>query len=143
MRLSKQEPWIETTRATQHQAFSSRRRTTAIVAAADGREIETEWVLRTFNNDGCPALKHKPKFFILQAEILSKLNSRQPVRKKAPQIMDQPQSHIPLDEQSDYYEAAAKCFKIVSAPEKGRYAVATSDLDPGTIVLQVVTTWQW
>ena len=52
--------------------------------------------------------------------------------------MDQPQSHTPLDEQSDYYEAGTKCFKIVSAPEKGRYAVATSHLDPGTIVLQVV-----
>jgi len=38
-----------------------------LVAAADGREIETEWVLRRFNNDGCPALKGKPKFFLLQA----------------------------------------------------------------------------
>ena len=80
-------------------------------------------------------------FFFLQEEILSKLNSRQPVRKKAPQIMDQhlrlPQSQIPLDEQSDYYEAATKYFKIVSDPKKGRYAIATSDLEPGTIVLKV------
>lgn len=38
-----------------------------LVAAADGRELETEWVLRQLNNDGCPALKGKPKFFIFQA----------------------------------------------------------------------------
>jgi len=38
-----------------------------LIAAADGRELETEWVLRQFNNDGCPALKGKPKFFIFQA----------------------------------------------------------------------------
>ena len=38
-----------------------------LVAAADGREIEVEWVLRQFNNDGCPALKGKPKLFIFQA----------------------------------------------------------------------------
>jgi len=37
------------------------------VAAADGRELETEWILRQFNNQGCPALKGKPKMFILQA----------------------------------------------------------------------------
>lgn len=38
-----------------------------LVAAADGRELETEWVLRQLNNDGCPALKGKPKLFIFQA----------------------------------------------------------------------------
>jgi len=38
-----------------------------LVAAADGRELETEWLLRQFNNYGCPALKGKPKFFILQS----------------------------------------------------------------------------
>jgi len=38
-----------------------------LVAAADGREIETEWVLRQFNNEGCPQLRGKPKFFILQS----------------------------------------------------------------------------
>ena len=38
-----------------------------LVAAADGREVEVEWVLRQFNNDGCPALKGKPKLFIFQA----------------------------------------------------------------------------
>ena len=53
------------------------------------------------------------------------------------QHLSQPQCHITLDEQSNHYEAASKCFKIVSAPEKGRYAVATSDLKPGNIVLQV------
>jgi len=37
------------------------------MVSSDGREIETEWILRQFNNDGCPALKGKPKFFILQA----------------------------------------------------------------------------
>ena len=52
------------------------------------------------------------------------------------QHQSQPQSQ--MDEQSDYYEAATKYFKIVSDPEKGRYAIATSDLEPGTIVLQVV-----
>ena len=30
-----------------------------------------------------------------------------------------------------------KPFKVVSSPGKGRYAVATSDLEPGTVVLQV------
>ena len=38
-----------------------------LVAAADGRELETEWVLRQFNNEGCPQLRGKPKFFILQS----------------------------------------------------------------------------
>ena len=38
-----------------------------LVAAADGREVETEWVLRQFNNEGCPQLRGKPKFFILQS----------------------------------------------------------------------------
>ena len=37
-----------------------------LVAAADGREIETEWVIRCFNNLECPNLKGKPKFFVLQ-----------------------------------------------------------------------------
>ena len=37
-----------------------------LVAAADGRELETEWVLRQFNNEGCPRLRGKPKLFILQ-----------------------------------------------------------------------------
>jgi len=38
-----------------------------LIASADGREVETEWVLRQFNNDGCPSLRGKPKWFILQA----------------------------------------------------------------------------
>jgi hypothetical protein len=29
----------------------------SFAAAVDEREIETEWLLRQFNNDGCPALK--------------------------------------------------------------------------------------
>ena len=109
--------------------------------------ISQEKKVDTLENCNLEVMFVQLKVFILQAEILSNLSSRQPVRKKASQIMDQhlcqPQSQIPLDEQSDYYEAAAKCFKIVSAAEKGRYAVATSDLKPGTIVLQVVTTWGW
>ncbi len=38
-----------------------------LIYSTDGREVSTEWVLRRFNNEGCPALKGKPKFFILQA----------------------------------------------------------------------------
>jgi len=34
-----------------------------LVAAADGRELEVEWILRQLNNDGCPNLKGKPKLF--------------------------------------------------------------------------------
>jgi caspase 2 len=38
-----------------------------LIFAKDGRQIPNEWLLRQFNNEGCPALKGKPKFFILQA----------------------------------------------------------------------------
>jgi len=38
-----------------------------LVAACDGREIETEWIMRQFNNYGSPALRGKPKLFIFQA----------------------------------------------------------------------------
>ena len=38
-----------------------------LVSACDGRELETEWVMRQFNNHGCPAMRGKPKFFIFQA----------------------------------------------------------------------------
>ncbi len=38
-----------------------------LIFSKDGRQISTEWLLGRFNNDGCPALKGKPKFFILQA----------------------------------------------------------------------------
>ena len=38
-----------------------------LVAACDGREIETEWIMRQFNNYGSPALRGKPKMFIFQA----------------------------------------------------------------------------
>jgi len=38
-----------------------------LINAADGKVVSTEYVLRRFNNDACPALKGKPKFFVLQA----------------------------------------------------------------------------
>lgn len=38
-----------------------------LIYGSDGRKIENEWLLRQFNNEGCPALKGKPKFFLLQA----------------------------------------------------------------------------
>merc|ERR1712083_767286 len=38
-----------------------------LINAADGKSVPTEYVLRRFNNDACPALKGKPKFFVLQA----------------------------------------------------------------------------
>jgi hypothetical protein len=38
-----------------------------LIFSKDGRKVSTEWLLSRFNNDGCPALKGKPKFFILQA----------------------------------------------------------------------------
>ena len=104
-------------------------------SGVDGNQPDKEG---TNPNIGAPIVGQL-NIFLLQEEILSKLNSKQPVRKKAPQMnQNQSQKQIALDEQSDYYEAATKCFKIVEAPEKGRYAVATSDLDAGTLVLQVV-----
>ena len=83
------------------------------------------------------------------------------MKKKPPQSRDKCSSQeIPEEEKSEFYEAAAKHFKVcdqhlqnsnvhfkilndqllqkvVSSPGKGRYAVATSDLEPGTVVLQV------
>ena len=38
-----------------------------LINAADGKEVPTEYVLRKFNNDACPLLKGKPKFFVFQA----------------------------------------------------------------------------
>ena len=38
-----------------------------LINAADKREVPTEYVLRRFNNDSCPMLKGKPKFFVFQA----------------------------------------------------------------------------
>lgn len=38
-----------------------------LVAAADGRELETEWILKQLNNTGCPLLRGKPKLVLLQA----------------------------------------------------------------------------
>ena len=40
---------------------------TGLVHATDGREVPIDWLLGQFNNDGCPALKGKPKLFIFQA----------------------------------------------------------------------------
>ena len=37
------------------------------VSTADGRKIETEWILQQFNNANCPALRGKPKIFLFQA----------------------------------------------------------------------------
>ena len=103
-------------------------------SGVDGNQPDKEG---THPNIGVPIVGQL-NIFLLQEEILSKLNSKQPVRKKAPQMnQNQSQNQTALDEQSNYYEAATKCFKIVEAPEKGRYAVATSDLDAGTLVLQV------
>lgn len=38
-----------------------------LINSSDGKEVSTEYVLRKFNNDACPLLKGKPKFFIFQA----------------------------------------------------------------------------
>ncbi len=38
-----------------------------LVFATEGRTVPTEWILRQFNNQACPMLKGKPKFFIFQA----------------------------------------------------------------------------
>ena len=38
-----------------------------LINSSDGKSVPTEYVLRRFNNEGCPALKGKPKFFIFQA----------------------------------------------------------------------------
>lgn len=38
-----------------------------LIFSTDGRKLPTEWVLSRLNNEGCPALKGKPKFIILQA----------------------------------------------------------------------------
>jgi len=37
------------------------------VYGTDGRRCENEWILKQFNNESCPDLKDKPKFFIFQA----------------------------------------------------------------------------
>ncbi len=37
------------------------------VFTSDGRKIETESIYEKFNNEHCPALRGKPKFFIVQA----------------------------------------------------------------------------
>ena len=38
-----------------------------LIYSCDGRVVSAEYLLRQFNNDACPLLKGKPKFFILQA----------------------------------------------------------------------------
>ena len=47
-----------------------------LINAADGKSVPTEYVLRRFNNDACPALKGKPKFFVLQACRGDEVNTR-------------------------------------------------------------------
>ena len=47
-----------------------------LINAADGKVVSTEYVLRRFNNDACPALKGKPKFFVLQACRGDEVNTR-------------------------------------------------------------------
>ena len=37
------------------------------VTGADGGEVKIEWVLEQFNNENCPSLIGKPKFFIFVA----------------------------------------------------------------------------
>jgi len=37
------------------------------VFGCDGKRCENEWILKQFNNEGCPGLVGKPKFFIFQA----------------------------------------------------------------------------
>merc|ERR1719309_234696 len=38
-----------------------------IVYAADGMSIDMEYIYEYFNNENCPALQGKPKFFIVQS----------------------------------------------------------------------------
>ena len=35
--------------------------------SSDGFPVQVEWILKQFNNDYCPDLNGKPKFFIFQA----------------------------------------------------------------------------
>ena len=37
------------------------------VCCSDGRLLETEWIMKQFNNSGCPSLRGKPKFFMFQS----------------------------------------------------------------------------
>ena len=37
------------------------------ICTSEGRELETEWILKQFNNEGCPRLRGKPKLFIFQS----------------------------------------------------------------------------
>jgi len=41
------------------------------IYAADGPYISTEWIYKEFNNEFCPLLKGKPKFFIIQVNSFS------------------------------------------------------------------------
>lgn len=40
-----------------------------LIHSCDGKAVPTEFVLRRFNNDGCQALKGKPKFFVFQGNL--------------------------------------------------------------------------
>jgi hypothetical protein len=37
------------------------------VHGADGHKVPTSFIFEKFNNERCPALKAKPKYFIIQA----------------------------------------------------------------------------
>ena len=37
------------------------------VCCSDGQLLETEWIMKQFNNSGCPSLRGKPKFFMFQS----------------------------------------------------------------------------
>ena len=37
------------------------------ILGSDGKRCDNEWILQQFNNEMCPDLMGKPKFFIFQA----------------------------------------------------------------------------
>ncbi len=39
------------------------------VYASDGKVVATESIYEKFNNSGCPNLRGKPKFFIIQVSV--------------------------------------------------------------------------
>ena len=38
-----------------------------VVRSSDGKWLETDWILKQFNNSGCPKLRGKPKLVIFQS----------------------------------------------------------------------------
>jgi hypothetical protein len=41
------------------------------VFTSDGKATNTELIYKKFNNQSCPLLKGKPKFFIIQVTVLT------------------------------------------------------------------------